>query len=254
MQKRTIEYKMRARINLSGTLFHLIRALIFCNLAVSIIELPFSLTRDDVAFSTSNIIYYVAVVLITTVAVVLRAGLIRLHLTLARTKEVHLSEVFYPIKHSPDRYIITELILLGIDLLCAIPALLGAGLVYFHESTLGYVVASVASVISIVLITFVSITYELVYFVMNDNEGLSPIAALKQTRQMMKGHKLYYLDLQYSFLGWHLLSTLTLGIAGLYVEPYLTQTITLFYLDIIGEKERIQNEQENRQTTIDYYC
>ena len=47
---------------------------IFCTLATSLLELPFSLTTNEIAFSTSNIIYYVAVILIGIASVVLKAG------------------------------------------------------------------------------------------------------------------------------------------------------------------------------------
>ena len=49
---------------------------------------------------------------------------------------------------------------------------------------------------------------------------------------MMNGHKwdLFYLEL--TFIGWWLLTAITVGIAGLWVAPYVKVTETNFYLSI----------------------
>lgn len=254
MQTKNKELKRIARGNLIGHYIDLIRALIFCNVVVSLAEIPFSLMTNDVDFSTSNIIYYIAVLLISIVSVVLVAGQYRLHLTLARSGEIHLSEVFYPVKNSPDRFILAELIIFGCQLICLLPCFGGLAALYFYKEPVIYVLTIALSLISIVLSTYVSLTFGLVYFVLNDNDNFSALEALKHAKELVKTHKWRYLYLQLSFWGISLLSIFTMGLAMLWIEPYMVQTITLFYLDLNGEKERIYDEQKNRQTTIDYYC
>ncbi|EPI00542.1 MULTISPECIES: DUF975 family protein [unclassified Enterococcus] len=55
------------------------------------------------------------------------------------------------------------------------------------------------------------------------------------SRRLMKGYKgkLFWLDL--SFIGWHLLSMLTLGIGYLWLLPYITATKAAFYNDLPKE-------------------
>ncbi len=60
--------------------------------------------------------------------------------------------------------------------------------------------------------------------------------AITRSRMMMKGHKLELFFLQLSFLGWLILSGLSFGILWiLYVGPYYSQTMALYYLAL---KER----------------
>ena len=49
--------------------------------------------------------------------------------------------------------------------------------------------------------------------------------------RIMKGRKLKYLYLDFSFLPLELLSILTFGIGTLWVAPYRMQTMALFFLD-----------------------
>lgn len=61
------------------------------------------------------------------------------------------------------------------------------------------------------------------------------LQALRYTRNMMHTHRRRFLYLQLSFLGMFLLAGLSFGIGLLWVQPYLVQTTTLFYLDLKGE-------------------
>ncbi len=53
---------------------------------------------------------------------------------------------------------------------------------------------------------------------------------------MMDGHKADLFMLGLSFIGWMILVILTLGLLGLYVSPYITQTTSEFYLELKGRK------------------
>lgn len=60
--------------------------------------------------------------------------------------------------------------------------------------------------------------------------------AITRSRMMMKGHKFELFWLQFSFIGWFILSTLTFGLLWIfYVGPYYQQTMALYYLAL---KER----------------
>jgi uncharacterized membrane protein len=52
---------------------------------------------------------------------------------------------------------------------------------------------------------------------------------LKESEEMMKGHKMDLFMLSLSFLGWFILSTITLGILLIYVLPYFATSMALFY-------------------------
>lgn len=235
MRTKTKELKRIARGNLQGHFGTFIRVYIFCTLIVSLLELPFSMMTNEVPFSTSNIIYYIATLLISIASVVLTAGQYRLHLRLARSGEMHLSEVFMPVRFHSDQFIFTEMLLSGISLLTMLPMFGGLYLIYTGQKLEDYILALVGSVISLVLGMYVALTFDLVYFVMIDDENLSMIQALKYTKNLVHTHRKRYLYMQLSFLGMLLLCGLSFGLGFLWVQPYMVHTTTLFYLDVKGE-------------------
>jgi uncharacterized membrane protein len=74
-----------------------------------------------------------------------------------------------------------------------------------------------------------SISYSQMFFLMVDHPKLNPSAAQKQSISMMDGHKMDYFILQLSFIPWYLLVIITLGLATIYVSPYVSTTNALFY-------------------------
>lgn len=52
----------------------------------------------------------------------------------------------------------------------------------------------------------------------------------------MKGHKTELFVLDLSFIGWWLLSIITLGIGFLWLVPYYRQTVANFYRKLAGDQ------------------
>ena len=77
-----------------------------------------------------------------------------------------------------------------------------------------------------------SFMYSQAYYIMAENPEMSIIDCLKESSRIMKGHKMDLFVLELSFLGWVILMGITFGIAGLYVLPYYSATLTNFYLEI----------------------
>lgn len=77
-----------------------------------------------------------------------------------------------------------------------------------------------------------SFAYLMTPFILNDRPDLSVGQALKLSRTMMKGHKWQLFCLELSFIGWALLSILTLGIGFLWLEPYVLTSIAAFYEEL----------------------
>lgn len=77
-----------------------------------------------------------------------------------------------------------------------------------------------------------SYRYAMVNYIMVDNPELGVFGAIKRSKEIMVGHKMDLFVLQLSFIGWLLLSALTLGILMLYVTPYMNVTFANFYNSI----------------------
>lgn len=71
--------------------------------------------------------------------------------------------------------------------------------------------------------------YSLAFFIMHDNPGIGAMEALRQSSEMMKGYKGKLFMLYLSFIGWALLSIVTLGIGFLWLFPYMTAALAAFY-------------------------
>lgn len=77
-----------------------------------------------------------------------------------------------------------------------------------------------------------SYSYYLVPYILSDNPELSYNQAIDESRRLMDGRKMEMFIYDFSFFFWLLLSGLTLGIAGIYVIPYIQLTTASIYLDI----------------------
>ena len=74
------------------------------------------------------------------------------------------------------------------------------------------------------------------FYILNDHPEYSATQAITESRKMMHGHKGKLFVLYLSFLGWDLLSLLTLGILEIvYVAPYKAAAVAGFYDAIKGE-------------------
>ena len=85
-------------------------------------------------------------------------------------------------------------------------------------------------------------SYSMAYYIANDNPELSANECITKSKEMMKGHKMEYFSLMLSYIGWILLSALTLGVLLIWVMPRMQQASYMFYLNIGGKKAEANNE------------
>lgn len=249
MKREIKELKRIARGNLQGNFLGLIRALVFCDLIVSLIETPFSMMTNDIFLSPTNLIYYGAMLLITIASVVLTVGQYCLHLRIARDGKIHLSELFYPLRYDANRLIITEAVLSVIRLIGLAPIIGAIVIINFYEGFEMYLIAAGLAVIGCVLTIFIEVSVGLIYFVLIDNEELGSIACIKKALNLVKGYKGRFFYLYTSFVGILLLTLLTFGLALLWIQPYMMQTLTLFYMDITGELDEVLEKRKAQEPT-----
>ena len=85
-----------------------------------------------------------------------------------------------------------------------------------------------------------SLAYSQAIYIMLDNPGITPKEALNRSEKMMYGHKKELFLLMLSFIGWHILSILTLGILEIfYVGPYYNATLALYYEELKNNQVEI---------------
>ena len=69
-------------------------------------------------------------------------------------------------------------------------------------------------------------------FILKDDKEISAVDALFKSWKMTKGHKMRLFWLALSFIGWAILSLLTLGIGFLFLVPYYEATFAHYYEDL----------------------
>lgn len=81
------------------------------------------------------------------------------------------------------------------------------------------------------------IAYSMSFYIMLDDPKISANDARKKSIEMMQGNKWRFFCLELSFIGWYLLSILTLGILMFWVGPYMETAKAKFYMSLLPEQE-----------------
>ena len=77
--------------------------------------------------------------------------------------------------------------------------------------------------------------YAMAPFILAENPGMTANEAITASKERMRGRKFDLFVLDLSFIGWNLLSLLTLGLLNLWVTPYRNCAYTAFYRQMVSE-------------------
>ncbi|MDE6870406.1 MAG: DUF975 family protein [Clostridia bacterium] len=94
-------------------------------------------------------------------------------------------------------------------------------------------------------------SYSMSYYILLDDPNISANDARKKSMAMMKGNKWRLFCLQFSFIGWMLLSLLTFGILFFWVAPYMEVAKAKFYLSLLPEEEQADSVVDNGYVVVD---
>ena len=81
---------------------------------------------------------------------------------------------------------------------------------------------------------FAAYSYAMTEFILAENPDLTASEAIAQSKEMMYGNRWRLFCLHFSFIGWDILSSLTLGIGNLWLRPYKQAANAAFYREISG--------------------
>ena len=84
-------------------------------------------------------------------------------------------------------------------------------------------------------------SYAMTPYIQAEHPELPADRAITMSRQMMYGHRWRLFCLQFSFIGWDILSAMTFGIGELWLRPYRMAATAAFYREISGTW-RAENE------------
>jgi uncharacterized membrane protein len=122
--------------------------------------------------------------------------------------------------------------------------ILGEGFSDFRRTFIFHLISTLFIILWAILLVvpgiIAAIRYSMGYYIMAENHEIEPMEALRQSSALMEGNKMDFFRLVMSFLGWFLLSIVTMGIGFLYLVPYFQMSKLNFYRSIQYEREQIQ--------------
>ncbi|HOO29294.1 MAG TPA: DUF975 family protein [Lachnospiraceae bacterium] len=74
-----------------------------------------------------------------------------------------------------------------------------------------------------------AISYSQSFYILAEHPEMTASEALRESMEIMEGHKWKYVVLYLSFIGWVLLGAVTCGIAFIWVKPYMSATLVNYY-------------------------
>ena len=136
-------------------------------------------------------------------------------------------------------------------------AILFSGFKRFGDSLAAYLLISIFTILWFLLLIipgFIALLrYSQTYYILSEDENIGPLDAITKSKEMMAGNKWKLFCLYCRFIGWFILCIVTLGFAGLYVGPYLSQSCANFYNDLINDNliEKTDPDEKTQETTGD---
>jgi len=97
-------------------------------------------------------------------------------------------------------------------------------------------------IVALIWLIYKSYSYQLSYFLAIDNPEMSSKDAVEKSEQLMNGKRFKLFCLQFSFIGWIVLSVLGLGIPLLWILPYMQFAIMAFYKFALGNETNVKAE------------
>lgn len=85
------------------------------------------------------------------------------------------------------------------------------------------------------------LSYSMSTYILAENKGKSALECINESKKMTEGHKMDLFVLGLSFIGWGLLCSITLGIASIWVIPYMQAT----YANAYNSLKPVVEEQPN---------
>ena len=78
-----------------------------------------------------------------------------------------------------------------------------------------------------------SYSYAMTPYILANHPELTAREAIARSKELMSGNRWRLFCLEFSFIGWALLSSLTMGIGSLFLTPYTQAAKAAFYRDLL---------------------
>lgn len=104
-------------------------------------------------------------------------------------------------------------------------------------------------IICVIITYFITLRYAMSYYIHIDNPHYTVMECIQASKEIMKGNKVRLFVLNLSFIGWHILSVLTIFIGYLWLKPYINAANAGFYNNL----KMCTEPEENEKPTVSLY-
>ncbi|HCS67534.1 MAG TPA: hypothetical protein DIW34_04900 [Oribacterium sp.] len=181
----------------------------------------------------------------------LSLGLQKLYLDIARGRQVRVMDVFRGFQDPMHglHFFGTILIVWLIQIALQLP-LFYIGF-RFGTDIFDY---RVTQTITSVIVYIVTLYLSMAAFASADHPSMTMGQAFKTSFHLMRNKKTKLFGLYLSFFGWMLLTILTCGIAAIWVQPYISESITIFYLSAYSSdyQSKVEDAEYREVEDADY--
>ena len=238
MKTPSAELKRSAREILTGNYTVPVASCFITTMIPTVLLMPFYINTITANSSSQSGIYYLASFIITLIEIIFSCGLLHLHLNMAQKSPYQFGDILYGFRNRPQKIAGVYLLFILRLLPPILPGvlLLVLSLTVFTHSLPFMGISILVLLAGIIQAARISLQYALIFylFVKDPDAGIGEL--FTESRELMEGNKLRLLYLDISFIGFSLLGVMSLGIGRLWVTPYITQTRTCFFLDVLDEK------------------
>ena len=98
----------------------------------------------------------------------------------------------------------------------------------------GFILCAAIAVFYIMLMA----SWSQVYYILYENEDMPVLDIFSKSMDLMEEHKITYIILNVSFIGWVILGTITLGLLYLWLIPYILVANTNFYYELKKQEKK----------------
>ena len=189
------------------------------------------------------IISQVVSAVIGALGATLTTGYAYICLKISRSESAKIGDLFFVYRNNPDRVILLYLMSFVIQMIISLPSDIVSYISDKNPENTGlYLIGVVLLLITYVLTYIFSLMVSQIFFLYLDDTQKPVTEVFTESIAMMKGHKGRLFYLQFSFIGWVLLSLLTFGVLLIWVGPYMVTTFAEFYRNLQKEPLYVARE------------
>ena len=163
-------------------------------------------------------------------------GGIRVYLKLCAGEKAGIEDLFWGFQNDPIRFGGIGALISVVMELCLLPVVILAVAMGVSKES-GFLLFAVLFMLVYGLVLtvvgiYLALTFGMFLYVLADRPEMTLWQALGESRRLMKGNRIRLVMLQISFIGWGLISVLTLGIGLLWLNGYILCRTAWFYKDL----------------------